>query len=232
MIDTLRGVELRAVQRVFRVGDAEVHALRDIDLRIAPGEYVSLMGPSGSGKSTLLNVIGLLDRPSAGTYLLDGEDVTSLDDQTQARVRREKVGFVFQSFHLVARLTAAQNIELPLVLAGVAPAERRERVAAQLAGFGLRDRAHHLPDQLSGGQRQRTAIARATITRPAVVLADEPTGNLDRATGDDVVGVLEHLHDDGITLIVVTHDPALGRRAHRRLRMDDGRIVGDEGAGA
>ena len=224
-------IDLHAVQRVFRVGDQEVHALRDVDLQIGPGEYLSLMGPSGSGKSTLLNVIGLLDRPNGGRYLLDGTDVTGLTDVEQARVRREKIGFVFQSFHLVGRLTAAQNIELPLVLAGMAVKERRELVAVQLQAFGLRERAHHLPDQLSGGQRQRTAIARATITRPAVVLADEPTGNLDRATGEEVIEILERLHDDGITLIVVTHDPALGQRAHRQLRMDDGRLVGDEGQG-
>lgn len=224
-------IELRRVQRVFQVGDQEVHALADVDLRVGRGEYLSLMGPSGSGKSTLLNIIGLLDRPSGGHYLLDGRDVTHLDDAAQARVRREKIGFVFQAFHLVPRLSAARNVELPLVLAGVAPAARRARVQAQLDAFGLSDRAHHLPDQLSGGQRQRAAIARATVTRPEVVLADEPTGNLDRATGEEVITALERLHHEGITLIVVTHDPALGRRAHRRLQMDDGRLVGDAGHG-
>ncbi|MBL8727915.1 MAG: ABC transporter ATP-binding protein [Planctomycetes bacterium] len=223
-------IELQGVQRVFRVGDQEVHALRDIDLSIAPGEYLSLMGPSGSGKSTLLNVLGLLDRPTAGRCRLFGRDIGDLDDEAQARVRRQSIGFVFQSFHLVPRLTTAQNVALPLVLAEVPRAERNERVRAQLAAFGLADRAEHRPDELSGGQRQRTAIARATIGRPQLLLADEPTGNLDRKTGADVVEVLEKLHDEGLTLIVVTHDPDLGRRAHRRLRMVDGRIVGDERA--
>jgi putative ABC transport system ATP-binding protein len=221
-------IELQGVQRVFRVGDQEVHALRDIDLSIAPGEYLSLMGPSGSGKSTLLNVLGLLDRPTAGRCRLFGRELGELDDEAQARVRRESIGFVFQSFHLVPRLTTAQNVALPLVLAEVPRAERNERVRAQLAAFGLEDRAEHRPDELSGGQRQRAAIARATIGRPQLLLADEPTGNLDRTTGEDVVGVLERLHDDGLTLIVVTHDPELGRRAHRKLRMVDGRIVGDQ----
>ncbi|MBL9078162.1 MAG: ABC transporter ATP-binding protein [Planctomycetes bacterium] len=220
-------IELRAIDRVFRVGDQPVHALRGVDLAIARGEYLSLMGPSGSGKSTLLNVLGLLDRPTAGSYHFAGEDTGRLDDAAQARMRRQHIGFVFQSFHLVPRLSTAQNVALPLVLAEVPRAERAERVRAQLAAFGLTDRAHHRPDELSGGQRQRAAIARATITRPQLLLADEPTGNLDRHTGEEVVRVLERLHDDGLTLIVVTHDPALGARAHRRLRMDDGRLVGD-----
>ena len=229
-------IELCGIGRVFRVGDQEVHALRDVDLSIDSGEYLSLMGPSGSGKSTLLNVLGLLDRPTAGSYRFDGQDVGMLDDAAQAAVRRRRIGFVFQSFHLVPRLTTAQNVALPLVLAEVPRAERNERVREQLAAFGLADRAQHRPDELSGGQRQRAAIARATITRPQLLLADEPTGNLDRHTGDEVVAVLERLHEQGLTLIVVTHDPALGRRAHRRLRMDDGRLVGDvrnaEGADA
>lgn len=224
-------IELQQVERVFHVGDQDVHALRQVDLRVAPGEYLSLMGPSGSGKSTLLHVLGLLDRPTGGSYRFEGQDVTALDDQAQARVRRLRIGFVFQSFHLIARLTTAQNVALPLVLAEVPPPERRARVEAQLRAFGLLDRAHHLPDQLSGGQRQRAAIARATAARPSLLLADEPTGNLDRATGHEVVAVLERLHDEGITLIVVTHDPELGARAHRRLRMDDGRLVGDVGRG-
>jgi len=224
-------IELRGVERVFQVGEQEVHALRGIDLHVGRGEYLSLMGPSGSGKSTLLNVLGLLDRPNSGTYLFDGKDVTGLDDEAQAAVRRLRIGFVFQSFHLVPRLTTAQNIALPLVLAEVSPAERKQRVEAQLRAFGLVERAHHLPDQLSGGQRQRTAIARATVTRPDLLLADEPTGNLDRATGRVVVRVLESLHDAGITLVVVTHDPELGARAHRQLRMDDGRLAGDIGHG-
>ncbi len=221
-------IRLAGVQRVFQVGEQEVHALSDIDLEIAAGEYVSIMGPSGSGKSTLLNVIGLLDRASGGRYFLDGRDVTGLSDEDQARTRREKIGFVFQFFHLVPRLTATENIELPLVLAGVAPEVRAPRVTAALAAFGISDRAHHRPDQLSGGQRQRVAIARATVMEPAVLLADEPTGNLDRASGHDVVELIEALHARGITLLVVTHDPEIGGRAHRQIRMVDGRIVADK----
>ena len=221
-------IELRGIRRTFVVGDQEVRALRDVDLAIGRGEYVSIMGPSGSGKSTLLNVLGLLDRPDAGTYRLEGRDVTALDDTEQARVRRERIGFVFQFFHLVSYLTAAENVELPLVLAGVAPAERHERVAAVLSDMGLANRAHHRPDQLSGGQRQRVAIARATVTRPAVLLADEPTGNLDRTSGSDVIAILEGLHEAGLTLVVVTHDAEVGARAHRSIRMVDGSIAGDE----
>ena len=176
-------IRLRGVERVFRVGEEEVHALRGIDLDIAQGEYLSIMGPSGSGKSSLLNVIGLLDRPNEGTYRLDGHDVTALADDERARVRREKMGFVFQFFHLVPRLSAEQNIELPMVLAGIDPAERRKRLAQLLAEYGLEDRARHRPDQLSGGQCQRVAIARAMSMAPPVILADEPTGNLDRRTG-------------------------------------------------
>jgi putative ABC transport system ATP-binding protein len=220
-------IELRGIRRTFVVGDQEVRALRDVDLTIGGGEYVSIMGPSGSGKSTLLNVLGLLDRPDAGTYRLDGRDVTALDDTDQARVRRERIGFVFQFFHLVPYLTAEENVELPLVLAGIAPAERRTRVAASLADMGLANRAHHRPDQLSGGQRQRVAIARATVTRPAVLLADEPTGNLDRGSGGDVIAILEQLREAGLTLIVVTHDAELGERAQRCIRMVDGRVLDD-----
>ena len=220
-------IELKKVSRIFTVGDQQVAALRDIDLNIAAGDYVSIMGPSGSGKSTLLNLIGLLDRPSSGVYKLDGGDVTALDDKQQARVRSEKIGFVFQSFHLVPRLTAAMNIELPLILAGIAPAERRGRVVKLLDNYGLTDRADHRPDQLSGGQRQRVAIARATSMHPAVLLADEPTGNLDQATGKEVLNLLEQLLEQKVALIVVTHDPAIGSRAQRQLHMVDGRIISE-----
>ena len=213
------------------MGEEKVHALRDVDLTFEPGEYVSLMGPSGSGKSTLLNVIGLLDRPSGGIYRLDGIDTTSLDDAQQAQVRRDKIGFVFQSFHLVPRLTAAENIELPMVLGGIEPAERRQRVSEVMAKLGLTERADHRPNQLSGGQRQRVAIARATIMRPGILLADEPTGNLDQASGRQVVETLEAMNADGLTLIVVTHDPAIGERARRRLHMVDGLVQRDQVGG-
>ena len=221
-------IQLNGIDRTFQLGDSTVHALRQINLGIDAGEYVAVMGPSGSGKSTLLNLLGLLDRPDAGHYLLEGQDATTLTAEDQARIRSERIGFVFQSFHLVPRLTAGENIALPLMLAGIAPAERSRRVASALRDFGLEDRAHHRPDQLSGGQRQRVAIARATVMHPAVILADEPTGNLDRATGEEVMGLLEALNATGVTLIVVTHDQLLGARAARRLTMLDGAIVGDE----
>jgi putative ABC transport system ATP-binding protein len=221
-------IEFSQVCRDFLVGDQQVHALRDIDLTLGAGEYVSIMGPSGSGKSTLLNLIGLLDRPSSGVYKLDGLDVTQLDDEDQARVRREKIGFVFQFFHLVPRLTAAMNIELPMILGGVAVEERKERVAKLIESYGLKDRAEHRPEQLSGGQRQRVAIARATIMRPSVLLADEPTGNLDSTTGKEVIRLLEELIEQGVTLIMVTHDKDIGSRALRQITMVDGKIVGDK----
>jgi putative ABC transport system ATP-binding protein len=223
-------IELTDLSRRFQVGEQEVLALNAVTLTIPQGQYVSVMGPSGSGKSTLLNLVGLLDRPTSGTYRLEGTDVTALSDDTLAQLRRERIGFVFQFFHLVSRLTAAENIELPLVLAGVAPATRRTRVAAALAALGLSDRAHHRPGQLSGGQRQRVAIARATIMEPAVVLADEPTGNLDSASGRMVLEILEGLHGHGMTLVVVTHDAEIGRRAARQIRMVDGWVVADVSA--
>ncbi|MBI3937186.1 MAG: ABC transporter ATP-binding protein [Betaproteobacteria bacterium] len=221
-------IRLTGIERTFVVGEEQVHALRAVSLEIAQGEYLSIMGPSGSGKSTLLNVIGLLDRPSAGTYELDRRDVTGLDDYELARARREKIGFVFQFFHLVPRLSAAQNIALPMILAGIEPAARGPRLARLLAEYGLEDRARHRPDQLSGGQCQRVAIARAMAMNPSVILADEPTGNLDRHTGQEVMLVLERVHHNGGTVVLVTHDPEIGSRAHRRLRMVDGAIVSDE----
>jgi len=225
-------IQLQGIERVFDVGGQQVHALRDVNLRIGRGDYISIMGPSGSGKSTLLNIIGLLDRPSAGHYLFEQRDITALSDNEQAQVRRERIGFVFQFFHLIPRLTAAENIELPLLLSGVPAAQRRDKVLRTLSAYGLAARAHHRPEQLSGGQRQRVAIGRATIIEPGLLLADEPTGNLDRASGHEVVEILEQLNARGITLVVVTHDPELGQRARRRLRMVDGTIVEDTGYGA
>ena len=223
-------IALRGIERHFQVGDTEVHALRALDLDITAGDYVAVMGPSGSGKTTLLNVLGLLDRPDAGSYRLQGVETTVLDEEGRARLRRDHIGFVFQAFHLIPRLSAADNVALPLVLAGVAPAERHRRVDAILTTLGLAGRAHHRPDQLSGGQRQRVAIARATITEPALILADEPTGNLDRQAGGEVMDTLEALNRQGITLVVVTHDPQLGARAGRRIQMVDGEIARDAGA--
>ena len=219
-------IELTGVQRRFQVGDETVHALRDVDLQLPDGDYVSVMGPSGSGKSTLLNILGLLDRPDAGSYRLDSAETTSLPEERRAELRRARIGFVFQAFHLVPRLTAAENIELPMVLAGIDPTRRQARVTEILESLDLGARAKHRPDQLSGGQRQRVAIGRAIVMQPELLLADEPTGNLDQHSGAEVIAVLEALNADGITLAVVTHDPDIGKRARRRIHMIDGRIVG------
>ena len=220
-------IELEGINRVFTLGDSQVHALCEVAVSIEAGEYVAVMGPSGSGKSTLLNLLGLLDRPNSGHYRLEGRDVTTLTADEQAAVRSARIGFVFQSFHLVPRLTAAENVALPLMLAGVPASERGARVSQALKDFGLDTRTHHRPEELSGGQRQRVAIARATIMRPALLLADEPTGNLDRATGQEVTALLEDFNAAGMTLIVVTHDPTMGARARRRLLMEDGYIRQD-----
>ncbi len=217
-------IRLQGIKRIFQVGDEEVYALDDINFEAGSGEYISIMGPSGSGKSSLLNILGLLDRPDQGRYLLDGQEVSDLDENRQAAVRRHRIGFVFQFFHLVPRLTASENIELPLILAGVEPLERKKRIKAALHGFGIEDRARHRPEQLSGGQRQRVAIARATIMEPRIILADEPTGNLDSASGKEVIEMLEKLNKQGITLIMVTHDQDIGARADRTIHMADGRI--------
>ena len=220
-------IELRGISRDFQVGEQTVHALDDVDLLVGAGEYLAVMGPSGSGKSTLLNILGLLDKPTRGSYLLDGRNTTELDADGQARVRGEKVGFVFQTFHLITRLSALENVELPMVIAGRAPEERRARARALLADVGLAERMEHRPDQLSGGQRQRVAIARAMVMSPSLLLADEPTGNLDSVSGQDVLAALEALNARGLTLIVVTHDPQIAGRARRRLMMHDGRVVED-----
>ena len=222
-------IHLTGIERTFLVGDEAVHALSNVNFMVRQGEYVAIMGPSGSGKSSLLNIIGLLDRPDKGIYTLENLDTTELTDDQQASVRRNKIGFVFQFFHLVPRLTAAENVELPMILADVDPASRKSRVQEALSSLGLSDRAKHRPDQLSGGQRQRVAIARATIMEPDVILADEPTGNLDRTSGIDVIRILEDLHNKGMTLIMVTHDPDLGKRAARTVRLADGKISKDTG---
>jgi putative ABC transport system ATP-binding protein len=225
-------MQLSAISREYAVGDQIVHALDHVDLKIDAGEYVSIMGPSGSGKSTLLNVLGLLDRPTAGTYLLQGEDVSNLRDDALAAHRQQQIGFIFQFFHLIPRLTALENVELPLVLAGAAPRARRARASAVLESVGLHTRMHHRPDQLSGGERQRVAIGRAIVMQPTALLADEPTGNLDSKSGGEIIDIIEKLNSGGIALLVVTHDPAVGRRARRHLRLRDGKIVADEKAPA
>jgi len=218
-------ISLAGITRAYEVGGRPVHALRGIDLELADGEYLAIMGPSGSGKSTLLNILGCLDRPNSGSYRLDGREVSGLDDQELSLVRRHKIGFVFQVFHLVPRLTAQENVALPLLFAGEPPRERNEKARRALASVGLSERADHRPDQLSGGERQRVAIARSTVMGPSILLADEPTGNLDTRSGREVIDLLERMNGAGLTLVVVTHDPAIGRRAPRQLRLVDGAAV-------
>ncbi|MBD9354341.1 ABC transporter ATP-binding protein [Methylomonas albis] len=219
-------IQLSGIRRVFQVGEQTVQALNGIDLAIGPGEYVSVMGPSGSGKSTLLNIVALLDQPSSGQYLLNGTDVTRQSDDELARIRRDNIGFVFQFFHLIPRLTAAENIEMPMILAGIDSKQRKQRVWQALASVNLLDRAEHKPNQLSGGQLQRIAIARAMIMQPGILLADEPTGNLDSKSGQDIIELLENLNRQGVTLIIITHDQNIGERAKRQLRIVDGQLAG------
>ena len=221
-------IELQKISKTFVLGDQEVHALNAVDIVMEQGEYVSVMGTSGSGKSTLLNMLGLLDRPDSGSYKLAGIETTALPEERRAQLRREQIGFVFQSFHLIPRLNARENIELPMVLAGILPRERQRLSDEVMERLNLSSRADHLPNQLSGGQRQRVAIGRALVMRPKLLLADEPTGNLDSQSGIDVINLLEDLNQSGITLVVVTHDPALGVRAHRHIRMTDGKISSDD----
>ena len=218
-------IRLEGICRTYQVGDQPVRALVDVDEEIRQGEHVAIMGPSGSGKSTLLNIIGCLDRPTAGSYHLGDREVAGLDESELTQVRRNEIGFVFQFFHLIPRLSAAENVELPMVFAGVPRRERRQRVAKAIAAVGLGARASHLPEQLSGGERQRVAMARATIMRPSLLLADEPTGNLDSKSGGAVLEMLDDLNDNGLTLLVVTHDPKVAQRADRILFLVDGRIA-------
>ena len=220
-------IDCRGIEKTYHMGDTPVHAVRGIDLGIEAGSYVAIMGPSGSGKSTLMNLIGCLDTPSAGTYHLVDRDVSRLDDDTLASIRNREIGFVFQGFHLLPRATARQNVELPLVYAGLGDAARRERAAAALEAVGLGDRADHRPNQLSGGQRQRVAIARALVNEPSLLLADEPTGNLDSRTGGEILDLLDDLHARGLSIIMVTHESDVAARAARVVRLHDGRIAYD-----
>ncbi len=219
-------IEIRDVTKVYRMGDVEVHALSGASLRVQPGEMVSIMGPSGSGKSTLMNIIGCLDQATSGQYLLDGIDVNSLSDDQLAAVRSRKIGFVFQSFNLLPRTTALQNVELPLVYAG--GKNRRQRAEAALQRVGLGDRLDHRPNELSGGQQQRVAIARALINDPAIILADEPTGNLDSKSGAEIMAIFQELNErQGITVVFVTHEPEIAEHTRRIVRLMDGQIVED-----
>ncbi len=218
-------IRVEDLWRTYQMGDHELHALRAVNEEIEDGEHVAIMGPSGSGKSTLLNVLGCLDSPTRGKYLLAGQDVAGLEDDTLAEIRLRRIGFIFQSFHLVPRLNARQNVELPLIFAGMSVAERNEIASAALASVDLSDRADHKPSELSGGQKQRVAIARAMVMKPGLLLADEPTGNLDTRSGAQILQLLDDLHRAGRTLIVVTHDPSVARRADRVLVLRDGEIV-------
>jgi putative ABC transport system ATP-binding protein len=218
-------ISLNNIWREFQVGDETVHALKNVSLEINQGDYLALMGPSGSGKSTLLNILGCLDRPSRGTYILEGKDVTAMSENELSMIRRHRIGFVFQFFHLVPRLDAAGNVELPMIFAGIDRAERKQRVAKALQSVGLSHRIGHRPNQLSGGERQRVAIARAVVMDPAILLADEPTGNLDTHSGQEIVELIERMNSVGLTLVLVTHDPSIGGRARRVIRLRDGEIV-------
>ena len=218
-------IRVEDLWRTYVMGDTELHALRGVSETIEDGEYVAIIGPSGSGKSTLLNVLGCLDSPDRGRYLLAGEDVAGLGEDALAETRLRRIGFIFQSFHLVPRLTALQNVEMPMLFAGISPSERRERARASLAAVGLSDREGHRPNELSGGQKQRVAIARSTVMDPAVLLCDEPTGNLDSRSGAQVLDLLAELHEGGRTVVVVTHDPGVARRADRVVVMRDGGIL-------
>jgi putative ABC transport system ATP-binding protein len=220
-------IETRALTRSYRMGKLEVAALRAVDLDVARGEYLAIMGPSGSGKTTLMNLVGCLDRPTSGSYLLNGHDVAAADDNRLADIRNREVGFVFQTFNLMADATALQNVELPMVYRGVPRRERRERAEALLERVGLRPRAGHRPAELSGGERQRVAIARALVNDPSILLADEPTGNLDSKTGREILAVFDELHGAGHTIILVTHDDGVGARARRCVRLRDGTIESD-----
>ena len=220
-------IQMRGIIRRYQMGNHVVNALAGVDLEVERNEYVALMGPSGSGKTTFMNIIGCLDTPSEGTYVLNGQDVTRMVDDELAYIRNREIGFVFQTFNLLPRASAMQNVELPLIYAGIDAKERRERVAESLRAVGLEDRVDHRPNELSGGQRQRVAIARALVNRPSLILADEPTGNLDSKSGEEIMRLFEDLHRQGNTLIVVTHDDAIAAHAHREVRLRDGLVETD-----
>jgi|TARA_B100001996_G_scaffold159842_1_gene121878 putative ABC transport system ATP-binding protein len=221
-------IRLEKLSREFQVGNQVVHALDEVDLEIKDNEYVSIMGVSGSGKSTLLNILGLLDTPTSGDYILSGINTSKMDDDEMAGIRSTKIGFIFQSFHLIPRLTAFENVEMPMILSGINPTERKMKVSSALEKVGLTDRSDHKPEQLSGGQRQRVAIARSIVMEPDVLLADEPTGNLDSTSGREVLKLIEELNLSGLTLIVVTHDREMGERSNRLIRLKDGKIITDQ----
>ncbi len=221
-------IEVKDVTKVYRMGEVDVHALRGVSLRVEKGEFLSIMGASGSGKSTLMNVLGCLDSPTSGSYLLNGRDVSQLSDRQLARIRGRELGFVFQQFNLLPRTTALRQVELPLVYAGVMPGERRRRAREALETVGLSERVGHRPDELSGGQQQRVAIARALVNQPSIILADEPTGNLDSKSGEEILRIFQQLNTQGITVVFVTHDPDIAAVSRRIVRLRDGLIEKDE----
>jgi putative ABC transport system ATP-binding protein len=224
-------IKLEKLAKTYLIGETEVKALKGVNLDILSGEFLAIMGPSGSGKSTLMNIIGLLDRPTSGRYLLEGEEVSSLDKNKLARLRNKKIGFVFQSFNLLSRTSALENAELPLVYSNISGKERTERAMAALESVGLKGREHHKSNQLSGGEQQRVAIARALLNSPPLIMADEPTGNLDSKTGSEIMEIFHKLNEEKkITLIIVTHDPDIASLAHRRLYLRDGEIIREERA--
>jgi putative ABC transport system ATP-binding protein len=221
-------IQLQNIKRIYVMGDTEVHALDGVSLEIKKNEYVAIMGPSGSGKSTLMNIIGCLDTPTSGLYLFNGVNVSEMNDNQLAKIRNKEIGFVFQTFNLLARSDALHNVELPLIYGGVPSSERKRLAQEALEKVGLGERMHHKPNELSGGQRQRVAIARALVNNPSIILADEPTGNLDTKTGDEIMGLFEKLHEDGNTIILVTHEEYIAEHAHRIIRIRDGKVESDE----
>ncbi len=221
-------IRMENIGKIYDTGKVQVEALKKVNLGIAKGEFVSIMGPSGSGKSTLMNIIGCLDRATDGYYELDGVNISGLDDMELAKIRNRKIGFVFQSFNLLPRITAVQNIELPMIYAGAGKKERREKAMDALERVGLTERMHHKPNELSGGQKQRVAIARALVNNPAIILADEPTGNLDTASGEDIMAVFQELNREGVTIVVVTHEPDIAEHTKRIIRFRDGYLTSDE----
>ncbi len=221
-------INIEHIAKIYQVGTEEVHALRDVSLRIDKNEYVAIMGPSGSGKSTLMNMLGCLDTPTSGLYLFNDKSVSDMSDNDLARIRNQEIGFVFQTFNLLARSDAIHNVELPLIYAGVSYKERRERAQQALIDVGLQDRMHHKPNELSGGQRQRVAVARALVTKPSIILADEPTGNLDSKTGEEIMALFHEIHSKGNTIILVTHEEYIAEHAARIIRLKDGLIEADE----